>query len=144
MANGKTSKTLPLRLAIFAVIMAGIIIGMRLVTRAEETSTKYVPLAECLAQKGVKFYGAFWCTHCADQKAEFGAAAEDLPYIECSNPDHSQNATCDAAGIQNNYPTWVFPDGTMHEGGLSPETLSQMTGCSITPTAPTAATPVAQ
>ena len=105
---------------------------MHLVTRAEETSTKYVGLAECLSQKGVKFYGAFWCTHCEDQKAEFGAAATDLPYIECSNPDHTENAACIAAGVKNEYPTWMFPDGTIHEGGLSPDTLSQMTGCSIT------------
>lgn len=126
------SKTLPLRLGIFVVIMAAIILGMRLVTHISETSTKYVPLAECLTQKNVKFYGAFWCTHCADQKAEFGAAAADLPYIECSNPDHTQNATCDAAGVKNQYPTWVFPDGTVHQGGLSPATLGQMSGCSTT------------
>ena len=139
----KQSKTLPLRLAIFALIMAAILIGMRLFTRSEETSTKYVGLAQCIAQKGVKFYGAFWCTHCADQKAEFGAAAKDLPYVECSNPDHSQNAACNAAGVKNNYPTWIFPDGTVHEGGLSPETLSQMTGCSITSQATAAQAPAA-
>ena len=126
------SKTLPLRLAIFALVMMAILVGMRLVTRSEETSTKYVPLAQCLAAKGVKFYGAFWCTHCADQKAEFGAAVADLPYVECSNPDHSQNAECTAAGVKGNYPTWIFPDGTIHEGGLSPATLSQMTGCAMT------------
>lgn len=127
------STTLPLRLAIFALIMMAIIVGMRFVSRESETSTRYVGLAQCLTQKNVKFYGAFWCTHCADQEAEFGAAAKDLPYVECSNPDHTQNALCTAAGVRNRYPTWIFPDGTTHEGGLSPKTLAKMTGCSIAP-----------
>jgi hypothetical protein len=35
-------------------------------------------------QVGAKFYGAFWCSHCYDQKVQFGAqAAELLPYVEC-------------------------------------------------------------
>ena len=25
-------------------------------------------LASCLADKGVKFFGAFWCSHCQKQK----------------------------------------------------------------------------
>lgn len=29
-------------------------------------------------------YGAFWCTHCYDQKQEFGAQAmAEFPYVEC-------------------------------------------------------------
>ncbi len=40
-------------------------------------------LATHLATTGAKFYGAYWCPHCADQKAMFGPAASLLPYIEC-------------------------------------------------------------
>jgi hypothetical protein len=129
MATNK--KTTFLRLAIFALIMLAIMVGMRLMSRAAATSTKYDGLAQCLADKEVKLYGAFWCTHCADQKKAFGASAAKLPYVECSNPDHSQTATCTAAGVQNRYPTWQFPDGTMHEGGLKPAQLAAMSGCSI-------------
>jgi hypothetical protein len=131
----KPSKTLPLQLGIFTVVMSAILFGVYLVNQSKANSTKYVPLAQCLAEKDVKMYGAFWCTHCGDQKAEFGAGAKYLPYVECSNPDHTQNATCDAAGIKNRYPTWVFPDGTHTEGGLSPKQLSTMTGCSLETTA---------
>jgi len=127
----KQSKTLPLRIGIFVCIMAAILFGMHIVNRAAATSTKYVPLAQCLAKKDVKLYGAFWCTHCADQKSEFGAGAQYLPYVECSNVDHSQNETCDRAGIQNRYPTWVFADGTHHEGGMTPKELSVTTGCTL-------------
>ena len=29
-------------------------------------------------------YGAFWCSHCYDQKDDFGAQAmADFPYVEC-------------------------------------------------------------
>jgi hypothetical protein len=29
-------------------------------------------------------YGAFWCTHCYDQKQEFGQQAmAEFPYVEC-------------------------------------------------------------
>ena len=65
--------------------------------------------ATCLKDRGVKFYGAFWCPHCQAQKALFGRSVDKLPYVECSNPDgQSQNALCNSLGIQG-YPTWVFP-----------------------------------
>lgn len=29
-------------------------------------------------------YGAFWCTHCFEQKQAFGVQAmQDFPYVEC-------------------------------------------------------------
>ena len=29
-------------------------------------------------------YGAFWCSHCLEQKEEFGQQAmKDFPYVEC-------------------------------------------------------------
>ena len=39
-------------------------------------------LAAHLRASGAKMYGAFWCSHCADQKEEFGSGA-DIPYVEC-------------------------------------------------------------
>ena len=35
-----------------------------------------------LKETGAKMYGAFWCSHCEDQKETFGAGASDLPYVE--------------------------------------------------------------
>ena len=68
--------------------------------------------AKCIKDSGAKFYGAFWCPHCAAQKARFGKSADYLPYIECSNPDgQSQNQTCTDIGITT-YPTWYFPTTT--------------------------------
>lgn len=43
-----------------------------------------VDLAQRLKAAGAKMYGAFWCSHCQEQKAEFGAEAQAaLPYVEC-------------------------------------------------------------
>lgn len=43
-----------------------------------------ITLAKQLKEAGAKMYGAFWCSHCFDQKQIFGAAAmADFPYVEC-------------------------------------------------------------
>ena len=45
---------------------------------------KAVELAARLREAGAKMYGAFWCSHCQEQKQAFGAEAQrDLPYVEC-------------------------------------------------------------
>lgn len=87
--------------------------------------------AVCLTDKGAIFYGAFWCSHCQNQKATFGKSAKLLNYIECSTPDgRGQTSECDAAGIQG-YPTWEFQDGSRQSGELSLETLSSQTNCPL-------------
>ena len=69
---------------------------------------KYDQFATCLKDKGVTFYGAFWCPHCQAQKARFGKSQKYLPYIECSTPDgRGQLQVCIDAGIKT-YPTWQF------------------------------------
>ena len=85
--------------------------------------------AICLKDRGAVFYGAFWCSHCEAQKKEFGAAADSLPYIECSTPDgNGQTAECRAKNITG-YPTWEFADGSRESGELALETLAEKTGC---------------
>ena len=74
---------------------------------------KYDQFAQCLADKGAKFYGAFWCPHCQNQKRMFGSkSAKLLPYTECSTPDgKGTTQACIDAGVKS-YPTWKFADGT--------------------------------
>ena len=89
----------------------------------------YDAFAKCIAQSGAKFYGAFWCPHCAAQKQEFGSSEQYLPYVECSLPDESgQTQVCIQNNIQS-YPTWVFPDGSRLTGTTPLATLAQKTGC---------------
>ena len=59
-------------------------------------------------------YGAFWCSHCAEQKEAFGAGAP-LPYVECFPEGYRKGVqmapACKAAKLEG-FPTWALPDGT--------------------------------
>jgi hypothetical protein len=85
-------------------------------------------IARCLTDKGVRMYGAFWCSHCAQQKAELGDAFRFVTYVECSNSDYSQNQTCKDALIEG-YPTWVFPDESRLQGEQTLSALQAKAGC---------------
>ncbi len=88
-------------------------------------------LAQCLKDKGVTFYGAFWCPHCQAEKAAFGRSARLLPYVECSTPDtQGQTQICIDKKVTG-YPTWVFPDGTRQEGEMTPQELADKAGCTL-------------
>ena len=92
---------------------------------------KYDSFAQCLSEKGAKFYGAFWCQHCATQKSMFGKSMKYVNYIECSTPDRSgQTQVCIDAGIQS-YPTWEFPDGSKETGSKELSYLSLKSGCAL-------------
>lgn len=87
--------------------------------------------AVCLGDNGAKFYGAFWCPHCKNQKALFGRSAKLLPYIECSTPDgKGQLPLCTDAGVTG-YPLWEFADGTREGGLVTLEKLSEKTNCPL-------------
>ncbi len=96
----------------------------------KETSSKYDEFALCLADKGAKFYGAFWCPHCQAQKKAF-EWSKNIPYVECSTPDtKGQLDICRDAGI-NSYPTWTFADGSTLSGEIPLEKLAEKTGCTL-------------
>ena len=86
-------------------------------------------LARHLARNNAIMYGAYWCAHCQEQKARFGSAAREVPYVECdpkgvgARPD-----LCNAAGVRA-YPTWIV-GGQRREGVLSLEDLARMSGFS--------------
>jgi hypothetical protein len=85
--------------------------------------------AQCLSSSGAKFYGAFWCSHCQDQKKDFGSSKKYLPYVECSTPDgQDQLPVCKDAGVKG-FPTWIFANGEKISGRLSLETLAEKTMC---------------
>jgi uncharacterized membrane protein len=85
-------------------------------------------LAAHLRRVGARFYGASWCEHCNHQKDLFGAAADRLPYVECSPGGRGRPtaAICTSAGVRS-YPTWDI-DGQRHLGALTPDRLADLTG----------------
>lgn len=116
---------------IFWGIVVIILIGFgAIVARQDSSGTpgKYTPLAQCLTEKGVEFYGAWWCHNCERQLANFGTAKDDLPYIECADANRQQNFTCTSEGIDA-YPTWKFPDGNVITGVQTFEALAELSGC---------------
>jgi thiol-disulfide isomerase/thioredoxin len=117
---------------IFGIIIVLIIGGLvsLLVIEAKKPG-KYDKLAQCIADSGAKFYGAFWCPHCQATKAMFGKSAKLLPYIECSQPSgKGQLPICDEKGIKG-YPTWIFPDGSELTGEQTIEALATKTNCPV-------------
>ena len=89
------------------------------------SSQAEIELAKHLKQTGAKMYGAYWCSHCYEEKLVFGQpAVADLPYIECA-PDgkNSQTAACKEAGVRA-VPTWIV-NGKIYEGTQTPQQLAE-------------------
>lgn len=111
-----------------AVVVAGLMHGSALGLFSE--NSKVDPgmraLAEHLAVRGMKFYGASWCPHCQEQKALFGGAAKFLPYIECAphGPKAPRATECELREIRN-YPTWTIDDRRI-ERVLSLDSLAKI------------------
>lgn len=84
-------------------------------------------LAIHLADKGVKFYGAYWCPRCQEQKAMFEASAERLPYVECSSGGRGSALTkaCAAEKVKS-YPTWIIGERRL-TGLQTPRSLAAAT-----------------
>lgn len=95
----------------------------------QQSSAYSRALAKHLADTGAKMYGAFWCSHCIEQKETFGAGAQ-IPYVECF-PDGWERGTpvteaCSAAKVEG-FPTWVI-NGKKLEGEQTLEELAKLSG----------------
>ena len=85
-------------------------------------------LAAHLEESGAKFYGAYWCPRCQEQKELFEASAKRLPYVECKpgGPSGPETVSCAAKDIDN-YPTWII-DGRRYVGVRDPKALATHSG----------------
>jgi hypothetical protein len=81
-----------------------------------ESSTRAVALAEKLQALDAKMYGAYWCSHCIDQKELFGKQAfSKIQYVECSKDGVNTNfAMCKANDVPG-YPSWQI-QGKLYPG----------------------------
>ena len=146
LSSKESGKALPAAIALYLVTLASMSIvltggdgdkasvaGMKLEyaqVKLDNTSTQYSrALAKHLADTGAKMYGAFWCSHCIEQKEYFGSGAE-IPYVECF-PDGWERGTpvaksCDAAKVEG-FPTWII-NGKKIEGEQTLEELAKLSG----------------
>ncbi|KAL2643743.1 hypothetical protein R1flu_011330 [Riccia fluitans] len=80
------------------------------------STTREISLAKHLQSIGAKMYGAFWCSHCYEQKQMFGREAmKYVDYVECYPDGYRKGVqlakACDAANIQG-FPTWIIKGQT--------------------------------
>ncbi len=87
-------------------------------------------IAKCVTQKGYKMYGAYWCTHCIQQKEFLGKSVKYINYVECTPGSDKKvmSKACKEKKIEK-FPTWLGPDGEKHETVYRPEELAALTGC---------------
>lgn len=97
-------------------------------TITTNSSPANIELAEHLTAAGAKMYGAYWCSHCQDQKELFGQeAVQKLSYVECEvGGKNPQPELCKSKQIQG-YPTWEI-NGQMYSGVQSLEKLATQSG----------------
>lgn len=90
---------------------------------------KYADVAQCLTEKGVIMYGAYWCPHCQEQKQDFGDDVQFITYQECDDSgEDGDHKACLDAGVTS-YPTWHFP-GQGNLVGKSPIfVLAKLANC---------------
>ena len=114
---------------LFSFFIAAILLFA--VSCANAPKNKNDDFAKCLAEKGVKMYGAYWCPHCSNQKSMFGDSWQYVAYVECSLPNRAgQTKDCADAGIQS-YPTWDFGNGKRTTGEFTFEMLAEASGCKM-------------
>ena len=113
---------------------------------SQTSDPKITALATCLADNGIKEYGAFWCPNCAKQEKMFGNAYAIIKdrevYIECdprcSVPKENLPVACNGIVGQTDlclekgvtkYPHWEFPNGDILLGVQELKTLADKAGC---------------
>lgn len=96
-----------------------------------EAATESVSAQQALANYfndiDATMYGAYWCPHCADQKAMFGEAVSTINYVECDpEGDNAQPQLCIDEGIEG-FPSWKI-NGELYPGVHSLEQLADISG----------------
>ena len=138
-----------MRLFILAIVMIGLIFLAGCSSGSKYSREQLDSLVNCLADKNVKEYGAFWCQNCATQEKMFGKTHEIMRekgvYIECDPrcvKDEDGDLPVACRGIEgkaeeclankvDKYPTWDFVDGSRLVGVQDISVIAEKAGCNI-------------
>lgn len=111
---------------IIGVAVLIVIIGVFvLMPRESPGPGQYDDFAKCTNEAGLVMYGTEWCSHCKDQKKDFGNSFQYVNYVDCDR----QGGVCDAAGVSG-YPTWKY-NGQALPGKQSLNYLASISGCEL-------------
>ncbi|EPS71885.1 hypothetical protein M569_02874, partial [Genlisea aurea] len=146
--SGEVQKTLGLQLAVASLVIIALSASYADIhssnSSRDETEVPYfetristesspfaVSLAKHLHSIGAKLYGAFWCSHCLDQKEIFGGEASKLlDYVECfpdgMNKETKMAEACVDAKLKG-FPTWSIK-GQILEGEKQLSELAALSG----------------
>eukprot|EP00585_Thalassiosira_rotula_P012428 CAMPEP_0196132312 /NCGR_PEP_ID=MMETSP0910-20130528/1993_1 /TAXON_ID=49265 /ORGANISM="Thalassiosira rotula, Strain GSO102" /LENGTH=457 /DNA_ID=CAMNT_0041391911 /DNA_START=26 /DNA_END=1399 /DNA_ORIENTATION=- len=91
-----------------------------------KSSPAALALASDLNSLDARMFGAFWCSHCYDQKQALGKEAmQTVPYIECDREGYNnQRDVCKEREVPG-YPTWEI-GGKLFPGEKSVEELREV------------------
>ena len=91
-----------------------------------KSSATALTLATDLKLLNSRMYGAFWCSHCYDQKQAFGyEAMRSIPYVECDREGYNnERDVCKAREVPG-YPTWEI-GGKLYPGERSLDELREI------------------
>jgi hypothetical protein len=110
------------------VLLAFLVFGALIAAAALKNAgpSQYDELAQCIDEAGGKMYGAYWCSACEQQKADFGSAFKHVEYVECSSPgSHTFDLCPDIVST----PTWEKADRSQFTGARSLSDLAAEFGC---------------
>ena len=128
-AGQKTFKKANYAIVAVIVLLVGILGYTSFSGYSVENGGQYDSFAKCLSQNA-KFYGAYWCPNCQNQKKLFGPSAKYISYIECDpNGENPEPFLCIEKNIKG-YPTWEIR-GQQLMGVQSLEKLSELSGCKL-------------
>ena len=91
------------------------------------SSDQALQVAKALQSLDAKMYGAYWCSHCFDQKQILGKQAFEnyVQYVECSKDGvNSQTKLCKAKDVPG-FPTWEIK-GKLFPGQVELEELEEI------------------
>lgn len=95
------------------------------------SSERALALSSQLQALDTKMYGAYWCSHCYDQKQTLGKEAfSKITYIECSKDGkNSESGLCRKRDVPG-YPTWQI-NGKLYPGEQAIEELEEIVSNAI-------------
>ncbi len=101
------------------------LVSAALISGCSSKPGQYDAFAQGLPEKGATMYGTEWCSHCQNQKKEFGKSFDYINYVDCDR----NKKECLLADVEG-YPTWKI-NGTNYPGEQRLSRLAYLTGCKL-------------